>query len=96
PQTHTIGGSRARGRGVVRRGSLVDVGFEGAELRDVMRLLSEVAGVDVIVEEDVRGTVTVDLRDVRPLDAMQAIAEAHGASLEISGRTAIVRARAGR
>lgn len=89
PRSHVLGG--ARERGVVRRGSLVDVGFDGAELREVMRLLSQVAGVDVIVEEGVSGTVTVDLRDVRPLDAMRAIAEAHGATLELSGRMAIVR-----
>lgn len=75
----------------MRRGSLVDVGFDGAELREVMRLLSQVAGVDVIIEEGVSGTVTVDLREVRPLDAMRAIAEAHGATLELSGRMAIVR-----
>jgi type II secretory pathway component HofQ len=91
PPSRTLGGSSARDRGVVRRGALVDVGFDGAELREVMRLLAEVAGVDVIVEDGVSGTVTIDLRDVRPLDAMGAIAEAHGATLELSGRMAIVR-----
>jgi hypothetical protein len=89
--SRTIGGS-ARDPRVVRRGALVDVRFADAELREAMRLLAETAGVDVVIEEGVHGSVTLELRDVQPLEAMRAIAEAHGASLELSGRTAIVRA----
>jgi hypothetical protein len=84
---------RSAGPSIVRRGSLVDVRFAEAEVREAMRLLAEAAGLDVVVEEDVRGTVTLDLRDVRPFDAMEAIAAAHGARVELQGRLAVVRAR---
>lgn len=90
PRTHTIGGS-AEPQGVVRRGPLVDVSFQAAPLREVFRLLSDAAGINVIVDDGVTGTVSIDLRDVRPLDAMRAIAEAHGAVLETSGQTVLVR-----
>ncbi|WP_236603808.1 hypothetical protein [Sandaracinus amylolyticus] len=90
PRSPTLGGSRRAP--IVRHGALVDVSFEGASLREAMRLLAEVAGLDVVVDEGVQGTVTLDLRDVRALDAMEIIATAHGASIEVSGRLAIVRA----
>lgn len=90
PPSRTIGGSGdAR---IVRRGARVDARFHDAELREAMRLLAEVAGVDVVIDEAVRGRVTLDLEDVAPIDAMDAIARAHGAVLEQSGRTILVRA----
>lgn len=90
PRSRTIGGTRREP--IVRRGALVDVRFEGAALREAMRLLAEVAQLDLVVEGDVAGTVSLDLRDVRPLDAMRAIAAAHGAEVEVSGRLVVVRA----
>ncbi len=42
-------------------------------------------------DQGVSGTVDVDLRSVAPLDAMIAIAQAHGASVEVAGRMVIVR-----
>ncbi|AKF08743.1 Type IV pilus biogenesis protein PilQ [Sandaracinus amylolyticus] len=90
PRSHTLGGSRRAP--IVRHGALVDVAFDGASLHDAMRVLAEVAGVDVVIDEGVQGTVTIDLRDVRALDAMEILATAHGASLEVSGRLVLVRA----
>lgn len=89
-ESRTLGA--AAPRGVVRRGSLVDVEFAGAPLREAMRLLAEAAGMDLVIGVGLDGVVDVTLRDVRPLDAMGAIAEAHGARVEVSGRTVIVHA----
>jgi type II secretory pathway component GspD/PulD (secretin) len=86
----TIGGPGPT-QAVVARGAMVDARFHGAEVREAIRLLAEAARLDVIVDEDVRGTVDLDLREVRPLDAITAIAEAHGATVAVSGRLVIVR-----
>lgn len=82
----------AASRGVVRRGSRIDVELSGAPLREAMRLLAEAAGMHLVIGADVEGTVEVTLRDVRPLDAIDAIARAHGVRFEVSGQTVIVHA----
>lgn len=86
--SRTLGGAPARG--VVRRGPVVDVAFAGAPLREVMRLLADAAGMQLVIADDLDAIVDVELRDVRPLDAMGAIAEAHGAHVVVRGDVAIV------
>jgi hypothetical protein len=90
-RSRTIGEGGAVRQEVVRRGEVVDVAFSNADLPNAMRLLAEAAGVNVVVEDGLAGTVDLSMRNVRPLDAMTAIAQAHGATIEQSGRTWIVR-----
>ncbi len=45
-------------------GELITLRFKDADLRDVVLYLGEFAGLNVIFDPDVRGTVTCDLRDV--------------------------------
>lgn len=45
-------------------GELITLRFKDADLRDVILYLGEFAGLNVIFDPDVRGTVTCDLRDV--------------------------------
>ena len=87
-ESRTLGGAPARG--VVRRGPTVDVAFVGAPLREVMRMLADAAGLQLVIADDLDATVDVELRDVRPLDAMGAIAEAHGAHVVVRGDVVIV------
>jgi len=45
-------------------GELITLKFKDADLRDVILYLGEFAGLNVIFDPDVRGSVTCDLRDV--------------------------------
>jgi type IV pilus assembly protein PilQ len=45
-------------------GELITLKFKDADLRDVILYLGEFAGLNVIFDPDVRGTVTCDLRDL--------------------------------
>jgi type IV pilus assembly protein PilQ len=71
----------------------VDVTFQGAELPNALRLLAEVGGFDLVVQEGVHGSVSVKLRRVVPYDALVALAETHGAAVDRRGNVVIVRAR---
>lgn len=73
------------------RGRRVDARFHGAPLAHALRLLAEAADLGLVIGDGVEGTVSLDLRDVAPLTAMEAIAQAHGIELEIVGRTVIAR-----
>jgi type II secretory pathway component HofQ len=73
------------------RGPLVDARFQGAPLESALRLLAEAANVGLVIGEGVEGTVSLDLRGVSPLEAMEALAEAHGLTISRVGRTLIAR-----
>jgi type IV pilus assembly protein PilQ len=45
-------------------GEVISLRFKDADLRDVVLYLSEFAGLNVVFDPDVRGTVTCDLRDL--------------------------------
>jgi hypothetical protein len=74
-------------------GPRVDVAFEGAELGNALRFLAERAGVGLVLGDSLSGRVSLRLRHVRPLDALFAIAEAHGATAEIERGIVRVTAR---
>lgn len=75
------------------RGRALDARFQDAPLASALTLLADAARMNVVIGEGVSGTVSADLRGVRPLDAMEALAEAHGVELSIVGRTVIARGR---
>jgi type II secretory pathway component HofQ len=52
------------GNDVRYRGETVDLDLRGADVHDVFRLLARVGGVNVVVADEVRGTVTLQLRRV--------------------------------
>ncbi len=76
------------------RGRVIDVRFEEASLAHALTMLADAANIGLVIGEGVEGTVSIDLRRVRPLDAMRALAEAHGVELALVGRTIVAR-RAG-
>lgn len=51
-------------RGAVHRGAPIDLDVRDADIHDVMRLLADVGGVNLVVADDVRGKVTLRLRRV--------------------------------
>lgn len=46
------------------KGEIISLKFKDADLRDVVLYLGELAGLNVVFDPEVRGTVTVDLKDV--------------------------------
>jgi len=76
-----------------RRGRRVDLEVHRAPLTEAVRFLADAAGVNVVVGEGVHGEVTTRMRHVHPLDALEAIAQAHGAHLEWRGEILLVTQR---
>ncbi len=72
-------------------GRRVDVDLRGASLASALAFLADAADVGLVIGEGVEGTVDVALRRVRPLEAMRALAEAHGVELVVVGRTVVAR-----
>lgn len=77
----------------IRRGRQVDVSFREADLANALRFLASAGGIDLVLSGGLAGTVTVELRRVRALDAIVALAEAHGATVETHRGIVVVRAR---
>jgi len=63
----------------------------GAEIVDVVRLIGDQAGLNVIAGDGVTGTVTADFDGVTVRDALYAILKAHGYSFAIQGKIIIVK-----
>ncbi|MEM9070691.1 MAG: hypothetical protein AAGE52_19445 [Myxococcota bacterium] len=73
-----------------RRRDRVDVSFRRAPLSDALRFLADRAGINLVVEDNVQGEVSLQLRSIHPLDALEALAQAHGAQVSWRGNVAIV------
>jgi len=76
-------------------GPRVDVHLERARLSNALRMLCEAAGLGVVIGEGLDRPITVDLRRVRPVEAMRALSEAYDIDLRLIGRTVIARRRSG-
>ncbi len=74
-------------------GRRVDVRFVDADFDNVIRMLSDVGRFDVVTDGALPGKVSVDLRRVRPYEALVVLAQAHGLTLERRGNLVIVRGR---
>jgi hypothetical protein len=73
------------------RRTRVDVHFRDADLGDALRFLAEAGEFALIADGKLPGKVNADMRRVVPYDAVVALAEAHGANVERSGRILVVR-----
>ncbi|MCA9605739.1 MAG: hypothetical protein KC619_09100 [Myxococcales bacterium] len=78
-----------------RRGPRIDVHFVRARLSNALRFLADAADLGIVLGEGLDAEVTADLRRVRPVEAMHALAEAHHVELRIIGRTVIAQRRNG-
>ncbi|HJL17486.1 MAG TPA: hypothetical protein RMH99_17585 [Sandaracinaceae bacterium LLY-WYZ-13_1] len=93
PPRRTVRVRRPAAARFAGEGPAVDVRFERAPLAEALWLLADAADVGLVVGEGVDAPVTADLRRVRPLAAMRALAEAHGVELARRGRIVIARRR---
>ncbi len=77
-QAKSIGGAKYTGR-------RIDLDFKDADIHNILRLLSEVGGVNVVTSDDVAGSVTIRMRDVPWDQALDVILQAKGLGAERRG-----------
>lgn len=68
----------------------VSLDVQGAEVRDVLRLLAEAGGVNILTSDDVQGTITTRLLDVPWEQALAAILSLTGLAQERQGNVILV------
>ncbi|MCB9666964.1 MAG: type IV pilus secretin PilQ [Myxococcales bacterium] len=59
-------------------GRRIDLDFKDADIHNILRLLAEVGGVNVITSDDVTGAVTIRMRDVPWDQALELILQSKG------------------
>lgn len=59
-------------------GRRIDLDFKDADIHNILRLLAEVGGVNVVTSDDVSGTVTIRMRNVPWDQALDVILQAKG------------------
>ncbi|MBN1521053.1 MAG: secretin and TonB N-terminal domain-containing protein [Candidatus Aureabacteria bacterium] len=69
---------------------LITISFRDAEIRDVLRALGDIGGVNIVVGKDVQGTVTVQLKDVGLEEALDAILTVNGYQYRKKGNIILV------
>lgn len=70
-----VGRARDRQRYSGRR---IDLDFHNADIHNILRLISEVGGVNIVTSDDVSGTVTIRMRNVPWDQALDVILQAKG------------------
>ncbi len=68
----------------------VDVRFRKADLDNALRFLADAGGFALVTGEGLTGRVDLDLRRVRPYEALVAVARAHGAVVHNDGKVVLV------
>lgn len=68
----------------IKRGR-VSLKVEGAEVQDVLWRLAEIGGVNLVIDDEVRGQMTLRLRDVAWADAFEAVLKANDLGAEVTG-----------
>jgi type IV pilus assembly protein PilQ len=66
-------------------GRRIDLDFKDADIHNILRLLAEVGGVNIVTSDDVTGSVTIRMRDVPWDQALDVIMEAKGLGAERKG-----------
>lgn len=67
------------------RGERISLSLKDADLRDVLRSFAELAGFDLVLHPDVRGSVTLELHDVPWDQALAVILRTHGLGADLGG-----------
>lgn len=75
------------------RGTPLDLDVKAADIHDVMRLLADVGGVNIVVADTVKGRVTLKLRRVAWDQIACTIAALHKLSIVADGNVVLVRPR---
>lgn len=68
----------------------VSLEFRGADVRGVFTQLAELGGIGLVMDESVRGRVTISLTDIDPWEAAELVAMTRGLSVSRRGDTLVV------
>lgn len=102
PTSVTLGGYGVIERSVLGRGPAaqgrwtgfpISVSLDKAPLQDVVRTFAKLAGFNLVLDPRVKGSVTVELKDVPWDQALYLILKTHGMGAEIDGRLWVVSPR---
>lgn len=77
PRPSRIAGIRAPRR-PLEPGDRISLDLKDADLRDVLRSFGQLARLNLVIDPEVHGSVTVRLRDVRWEDALDVILRSNG------------------
>lgn len=88
-ETRRIGGERPPS--ARHHGAPVDLDLKAADLTNVFRLLADVGHVNIVVSDDVTGTITLRLKHVPWDQALEVVARTRGLVLEEDGNIIVVR-----
>ena len=77
--------------GARHRGATIDLDVRGADLQDVFRLLATAGRVNIVLADDVRGAVTLQLRRVPWDQVLCTVAAARNLSVTVDGNVYLVR-----
>lgn len=69
----------------------ISLSLRDADLVEVLRSFAHLGGFNLVVDPSVKGTVTVELRDVRWENALAVILRTHGLAAEIDGELVSIR-----
>ena len=71
----------------VRAEDNISLDFRDADIRDILKIIAQKSGTNIIAEKSVRGNVTVRLTDVYYEEAMNLIAKTNGFAVRKIGNT---------
>jgi type IV pilus assembly protein PilQ len=80
--------------GVRHHGAAIDLDVRGAGIHDVFRLLADAGRINLVIPDDVTGTVTLHLVHVAWDAAACAIAGVHRLRIDVEGNILVVARRA--
>ena len=83
---HTYGATTAPGT----TSKTISLDVQGADVRDVLRLLAETGGINILTSGDVQGTVTTRLFDVPWEQALEVVLQLTGLAQERQGNVILV------
>jgi len=72
------------------QGEIKDMNFKGADIRDVLRAIAEVAQVNLVTDSSVSGNITIHLRDISFDEALNLITQTTGLAYKWDGNTVVV------
>jgi len=62
--------------------SNVSIDFKNADVKDILRMLSEMGGLNIVVDNQITGNMTIKLKDVDIMDALNYIVEANNLTVK--------------
>lgn len=66
-------------------GERISLDFKDADIKNILRLIAEVSGLNVVAGDDVEGTVTIRLTDVPWDQALEVILLSNGLGMDLKG-----------